>query len=263
MGSSSLLLLAAISYINQLTGEVNPTEGIMIIDFGALGLQVSVYRLQYPKVLECVAHSYTQEISGDWVDSRFAEYVKQHVLEEWVKAMENEGRKDLVSGGKKAEETAEFQYVMENGVVQAVHQMLSQLGQPVEVSESVTLVPFEAEVQLSISASQVEALLQKDMLAWIQTTIDHSLSLSHSRCPDLNVKHVRVAGAASLLPLFRRLLSEHIGVDSFSLSSISISLSILFLHRTHRSCTTRCQEICRLWLWLVRNQTNLPTYRFH
>ena len=127
-------IIAAISYINQLNTTVKSTEGIMIVDFGALGLQVSVYRLQYPSALECMAHVYTQEISGDWVDAQFVKRFEPLVLARWKEVMEAEGRTDLLSGGKKAEDTAEFQYVKNHSLVQAVHQILGQLGQPGEVS---------------------------------------------------------------------------------------------------------------------------------
>ena len=186
----------------------------MIVDFGALGLQVSVYRLQYPSALECMAHVYTQEISGDWVDAQFVKRFEPLVLARWKEVMEAEGRTDLLSGGKKAEDTAEFQYVKNHSLVQAVHQILGQLGQPGEVSESVTLIPFEAEMQISITPIQAEALLSQKMKGCIRDAVSQALQKAQQLMPDFSIDHVRVTGAASLHPVFRRLLAEQVGADS-------------------------------------------------
>ena len=211
---STSYMIAAISYINQLNTTVKPTEGIMIVDFGALGLQVSVYRLQYPSALECVAHVYTQEISGDWVDAQFVKHFEPEVLARWKALMEEEGRTELVEGGQRAEDSAAYRYVRSENVVGAVHQMLPQLRGEGEVSESVLLVPFDAEVSLSLTASEAEALLVKEMRGWVQNTVTAASEEARQRDPHLHIDHVRVAGAASLLPLFRRVLEEVVGGES-------------------------------------------------
>lgn len=224
-----LLTQAAISYINQLTGTITEMEDVMIVDFGTLGLQVSIYRFRYPSLLECAAHTYTQDISGDWVDRKLIRYFAPQVLKEWQQAMEKEDHRDLVADGKKAEDTAEFKYVRDHSLLQAVHQILGQLGQSGEVSESITLVPFDAEMQISISTSQAEALVVKEMQECLKNAVHQALRIASQHLPDLNINHVRVTGGASLHPVFRRLLADLMGVESVYILCIYVYLSLFSL----------------------------------
>ena len=59
--------------MNNLSGKIPLVFDYMIIDFGALGLQASVFHLEVKKGLQCLSHAYTRELSTQKLEHEFNE----------------------------------------------------------------------------------------------------------------------------------------------------------------------------------------------
>lgn len=196
--------IAAITFMQNLPGRQLSDVDYMIIDFGALGLQASVFRWKKSKELHCLSHAFTRELSGEKVDNILIDHFRSSVQAAWDKE-KNESSSS--SSRPAADEERFMQSTMQN-LLKTVQQMKIQTGNTADIVGAVTLVPFDEDAELKMIRTDFNALLRKEMENLIQNTLSSALLQATQKSSNLNLRYVCWTGRASLLPLFQTIVKD-------------------------------------------------------
>ena len=191
--------IAAITFMQSLSGTLFPVFDYMIIDFGAKGLQASAFRLEVYKQLQTLSHAYTREMSGDAINDILFQHFEPFVREAWVTkqnaSISDEGQSKF------------YQSTMQN-LRNTVHQMKTQTNTASDIVGTVTLIPTDEDIEVRLTQSEFESLVRKDLKQWIKSTVESALKQASEVCSNLNLQYVRWTGGSSLLPLFQNIVKE-------------------------------------------------------
>ena len=190
--------IAAITFMNNLSGSVFPVFDFIIIDFGSKGLQASLFRLQAKQELQALSHAFTCKMSGEVIDDILVKHFEPFIKEAW----EN----------KPNESTPEMKNKMLMRTLQnlrkTVRTMKTQTNIDSDIVGPVTLIPFDEDIEVKMSQSDFESLVRKDLKHWVQLTLETAIDKVPKQFGDLNIQYVRWTGGSSLLPLFQNIVKE-------------------------------------------------------
>ena len=188
---------AAISFMQNLSGTVLRVFDFMIIDFGAKCLQASVFHMEAQKRLQYLSHASTHEISGDEIDDILLKHFEPFVREAWQKKQDPLQNSLISDGGQ----NKFYQSTIQN-LRNTVHQLKTQTNTSTGLSGTVTLVPFDEDIEVKMTLAEFESLVHKNLEQWVQSTLETAINKASEKFGNLNLQYVRRTGGSSLLPLF-------------------------------------------------------------
>ena len=213
--------------MQNLSGTMPPAFDYMIIDFGALGLQASVFHYEKSNALRCLSHAYTRELSGDVIDTILFECFRPCVQAEWTKA---KNTSSIPLHNPQNEDR--FVQSSLRSLLRTVQQMKTQTSTAADIVGTVTLVPFDADIEVKMTAPEFDSLLRREMEGWIQNILSNAIEKATQKSGTLNLRYVRWTGRSSLLPLFQTLVKSFFNKQGlFFLLYLTYSLIFFVLSR--------------------------------
>ena len=195
--------IAAITFMNNLSGTIPLVFDYMIIDFGSLGLQASVFHLEVNKELRCLSHAYTRDMSGNVIDDILFKYFSPFVQEEWGKLMNDPRNSSYTS-----EQRKKFLMSKMQNLLKLLRQLKTLTNTASDVVGTVTLVPFDEDIEVKITQSQFSPLIRRELEGWVQNILSNAINKAKEKSGNLNLRYVRWTGCSALLPIFQDIVKN-------------------------------------------------------
>ena len=195
--------IAAITFMQNLSGSVFPIFDSIIIYFGAKGLQTSMFHLEVNKQLRCLSHAYTREMSGDVIDDKLFNHFQPFVQAEWEKVKTSTPDPRIIP-----DVTQKMLMRTMQNLRQTVRQIKTQTNTQSDIVGTVTLIPFDEDIEVKISQSEFESIVRRDLEVSVQRTLEAAIDKASKKFQNLNLHYVRWTGGSSLLPLFQNLVRD-------------------------------------------------------
>ena len=189
--------------MQNLSGTVLPVFDFIIIDFSAMGLQASMFRLQIHHNLQYLSHASTREISGDVIDDILFKHFEPFVKEAWEKQTFDAQHSNTPDAKNKM-----LMSTMQN-LRKTVRHMKTQTNTSTSLAGTVTLIPFDEDIEVKMTQREFESLVRNYLEQWVQSTLETAIKQAQEKINSLNLHYVRWTGGSSQLPLFQNIVKEY------------------------------------------------------